>query len=95
MEMFDKISSAVNNGEFSVGICIDLSKAFDTINHSILLDKLSYYGIRGIALDWFRSYLHSRQQYGKMSQQNAVGLAEYHSKMPWQNAVPKCYIKML
>src|ERR1700690_2401056 len=63
IEMFDNISSAVDESEFSVGIFIVLSKAFDTINHSILLDKLSYYSIRGIALDWFRSYLHSRQQY--------------------------------
>ena len=63
MEMFDRISSAVDNGEYSVGIFIDLSKAFDTINHSILLDKLHHYGIRGIGLDWFRSYLQSKQQY--------------------------------
>ena len=42
-----KISSAIDNKEISVGIFIDLSKAFDTVNHDILLDKLRYSGIRG------------------------------------------------
>ena len=61
--MHEKISSAIDNQEFPVGIFIDLSKAFDTINHSILLEKLSFYGIRGITLEWFRSYFQFRQQY--------------------------------
>ena len=63
IEMLDKISAAADNGEYPIAIFIDLSKAFDTINHSILLNKLEYYGIRGFALKWFESYLHSRQQY--------------------------------
>ena len=52
---------------------MDLSKAFDTLNHEILLDKLSYYGIRGKANDWFRSYLNNRNQF--------VTFNDVHSKM--------------
>ena len=63
LDIYDKISAAIDNHEFSVGVFIDLSKAFDTLNHDILLKKLEYYGIRGITLAWFRSYLMDRQQY--------------------------------
>ena len=52
----------IDKGNSVVGIYLDLSKAFDTVNHDILLHKMSHYGIRGNALKWFNSYLKDRQQ---------------------------------
>ena len=61
--MIDKITEALDNGDYVTGIFLDFSKAFDMVNHKILLYKLSHYGIRGSAFDWFKSYLSNRSQF--------------------------------
>ena len=53
----------IDSGNCTIGVFIDFSKAFDTVNHDILLSKLYHHGIRGIPLDWFKSYLNSRRQF--------------------------------
>jgi len=63
LQMTDKITEAMDKNQFSIGVFIDLSKAFDTLDHNILLNKLHYYGVRGNALSWFKSYLNNRKQY--------------------------------
>ena len=50
-------------GNYTAGVFVDLKKVFDTVDHNILLEKIDYYGIRGVAKDWFRSYLDNRKQY--------------------------------
>ena len=63
MVMINELTNALENGDYVIGIFLDFSKAFDTVNHEILLDKLYHYGIRDNTLHWFQSYLTERQQF--------------------------------
>ena len=67
LELVDNLSNSMDRKEFSVGVFIDLSKAFDTVNHKILLEKLLHYGIRGTPLNWFSDYLSNRKQFVKFN----------------------------
>lgn len=62
IELVDKIKKAIENNEYTIGIFLDLSKAFDTVNHTILLKKLYFYGIRGNCHAWLKDYLTNRKQ---------------------------------
>ena len=62
LELIDNVSVAIESNEYTIGIFWDLSKAFDTVNHVILLHKRQHYGIRGNALEWFRNYLTCKRQ---------------------------------
>ena len=64
IQLYDKLSDAIDKGNVALGLFIDISKAFDTVNHDqILLAKLEFYGVRGVALEWFKSYLSCRSQF--------------------------------
>ena len=66
LETVEKLKSAVDDQKITCGIFLDFSKAFDTINHHILLEKLYKYGIRGLPHAWFSSYITNRKQYVKV-----------------------------
>ena len=63
LHLIEDIRNALDNNSFAVGIFVDLQKAFDTVNHDILLSKLDFYGVRGLANEWFKSYLNGRKQF--------------------------------
>ena len=63
IKITEAVRMALDENKAACGIFIDLQKAFDTVNHSILVDKLNHYGIRGIASNWFKSYLKNRMQF--------------------------------
>ncbi len=63
LDITERIRQSMDNGKYGCGVFIDLKKAFDTVNHDILLTKLEHYGIRNNILNWFKSYLSDRKQY--------------------------------
>ena len=74
IELVTKILQAIDNSEYTIGVFLDLAKAFDTVNHEILLKKLEHYGIRGIALEWFKNYLTNRKQIIKYKSEKSESL---------------------
>ena len=62
LDTINQIENNMDNKMYSCGIFIDLKKAFDKVDHLILLQKLDHYGVRGVINIWFASYLHGRQQ---------------------------------
>ena len=80
--MTEKIRANIDKGLYSCGVFIDLQKAFDTVDHNILLSKLHHYGIRGLPNQWFRSYLTNRQQFVSISGHSS-------QKRPVEHGVPQ------
>ena len=77
----ENIRKALDGGNIGCGIFVDLQKAFDTVDHQILLTKLNHYGIRGVSNDWFKSYLSDRNQYVSMNRFDS-GLAAINCDIP-------------
>jgi hypothetical protein len=64
----EQIQEALDKRILTTGICIDLSKEYDVLNHEFLLEKLLFYGVRGTTNSWFRSYLTNRRQFIQINQ---------------------------
>ena len=61
----------MKNNEFTIAVFIDLSKAFDTVDHRIILKKLIHYGVNGNSIRWFKSYLTNRKQFLSFNKKSA------------------------
>ena len=81
LELIYRITQSLDNGQTPVNIYLDLSKAFDTLDHSILLHKLSHYGVNDTALKRLSSYLSNRKQYVNYRNCNS-GLTPLHVGVP-------------
>ena len=76
------IEDAIESNNYAIGVFCDLSKAFDTLNHDILLTKLHHYGIRNTEWKWFQSYLQGRCQYVELNGYKS-------SEAPLETGVPQ------
>ena len=63
MSIAENIQTQLDDGKYSAGVFVDFKKAFDTVDHNILLNKLDYYGVNRIPNEWFVSYLKNRKQF--------------------------------
>ena len=86
LQLSKEILDSFNEKKFTLGVFVDLSKAFDTVNHDILLTKLRYLGISETYLKWFKSYLCDRKQYvtydeNKQSTLNTVNCGVPHGSI--------------
>ena len=84
LDFIKEMNVAIDSNMYTAGIFMDLSKAFDTIDHDILLQKLYHYGFRGVLNEWFTSYLSNRKQ-----------MVSYNSTCPQANQLNVGYLRDL
>ena len=87
-----QIKNALNKNEHVLGIFIDLSKAFDTIDHEILLKKLEHYGIRGRALSLLASNLRNRIQVVSVLAETSDPLAPFRNLWSASRQLPRPFV---
>ena len=63
LDLVEEITTSLDNNKYTIGVSIDIKKAFDTFNHEISVQKLHFYGLRGVAQKWIQNYLENRKQF--------------------------------
>ena len=81
-QLVDQIYESFENDNYTVGIFVNLLKAFDTVDHTILLKKLEIYGITGTNLAWFRSYLTNGNQFICINSDNKTSGQKVTCRVP-------------
>ena len=81
MQRTEQMNDKFENICFTLAICIDLSKAFDTVKHQVLISKINNYEVKGRNLSWFKSYLENRKQYLNYIN-DITNLAEFKCGVP-------------
>ena len=88
LSIVDKINEAIiDHHDYAFGIFLDLSKAFDTVNHDILIKKLEFYGVWGLANKWFSSYLFDRRQFVNNISSDELKIWCSSRFSPWPSAL--------
>ena len=92
-DLYTRNVSALDKGNYACSVFLDFAKAFDTVDHKILLSKLQNYGIRGIAKNWFESYLTNRKQVVKVCpfRANVHNMWSAKEKYIRSNTIPTIY----
>ena len=90
MQLTDQINDTFESNGFTLGIFIDLSKAFDIVDHQILISKLNNYGVKRKNLSWFKNYLENRKQYLNYSN-DVTNLAQIKCGVPQESILDLYY----
>ena len=87
LQLVDERTESIDSKKVTIRVFVDLAKAFNTIDHGILLKKMQHYGIRGVALRYFSSYLENRKQYvsidGLKSDLSTIVCGVCHKGQSW------------
>ena len=82
VQLVDQIYDSFDANRYTIGVFVDLSKAFDTVDHNILIKKLQLYGIKGKTLEWLKSYLTNRKQYIQIDKNDKTDLKTIKCGVP-------------